>query len=416
MQRKWTGLWKNGDFLRLWSGQTISMFGSMIGGTAMSFTAILFLQASPFQMGLLHTMELLPAVLIGLLAGAWVDRVRRRPVLIAADLGRALVLASIPLAAVIGVLRIEQVYLVALAVSVLTILFNVAYRSYLPALVSKAELLEANSKLTASASVSEFAGFSLGGWLVQALSGPIAILIDAVSFIFSAVSVGLIRAPEAEIQAEEQPNLRREILDGLQVVWQQPLLRASATAVGIIGLTSGVYGSLVVLYMVRGVGFSPGILSMFWAVGGVSSFIGAALAARFTRRLGVGPAMTIGLVLSGLSSLLIPLASGVSFLSGLLLVVAQLGDGFYLIYEINLVSLRQAVSDERLLGRVNATFEFAALGASLLGALLGGVLGEWLGVRPVLFAAAFGTILAGLLIAVSPLRGVETAAEAPATP
>ncbi len=310
MRIQWKGLWKNADFMRLWSGQTISQFGSMIGGTAMSFTAILVLQATPFQMGVLHAMELIPAVLVGLLAGAWVDRVRRRPLLIGADLGRAVVLASIPLAALMGVLHIQQVYLVTLLVSVLTIFFNVAYRSYLPSLVGKADLIEGNSKLSASASVAEFAGFSLGGWLVQALSAPKAVLIDAVSFIFSAISILLIRAPEAPIPAGEQPNLRLEILEGLRVVWGQPLLRASASAVTILGLSGGMYGALVVLYMSRGLGFSPGILSMFWAIGGISSFIGATLAGRFTRRLGVGLAMAVGLGLSGLSSLLIPLASG----------------------------------------------------------------------------------------------------------
>jgi len=397
--------------LRLWSGQTISVFGSMIGGTAMSFTAILALNASPFQMGVLHAMELLPAFLIGLLAGAWVDRVHRRPLLIAADLGRALVLASVPLAALLGVLRIQQLYLVTLAVSVLGILFNIAYRSYLPALVGKADLLEGNSKLSASASVSEFAGFSLGGWLVQAFTAPIAVLVDAVSFVISAFSITLIRAPEPPIQPAEQPNLRQEILEGLRAVWRQPLLRASAAVVLVQGLSNGIYGSLVVLFMSRGLGFSPGILSMFWAVGGVSSFIGASLAARFTRRLGVGRAMVAGLFLSGLSSLLIPLASGATFLSGVLLVAAQLGDGFFLIYEINLVSLRQTVADERLIGRVNATFEFAGLGATLAGALLGGLLGESLGVQPILLAAACGTLAAALLIAVSPLRGLHTAVE-----
>ncbi|HMN60295.1 MAG TPA: MFS transporter, partial [Anaerolinea sp.] len=298
MRTTWSGLWKNADFLRLWSGQTISVFGSMIGGTAMSFTAILALNASPFQMGVLHAMELLPAFLIGLLAGAWVDRVHRRPLLIAADIGRALVLASVPLAALLGVLRIQQLYLVTLAVSVLGILFNIAYRSYLPALVGKADLLEGNSKLSASASVSEFAGFSLGGWLVQIFTAPIAVLVDAVSFVISAFSITLIRAPEPAIEPAEQPSLRQEILEGLRAVWRQPLLRASAAVVLVQGLASGIYGSLVVLYMSRGLGFSPGILSMFWAVGGVSSFIGASLAARFTRRLGVGRAMVVGLFAS----------------------------------------------------------------------------------------------------------------------
>ena len=376
----------------------------MIGGTAMSFTAILFLQATPFQMGVLNAMQILPAVLAGLFAGAWVDRVRRRPLLIAADLGRALVLASVPLAALLGALRIEQIYVVALLVGVLSILFDVAYQSYLPALVKKDDLLEGNSKLTASGAVAEFAGFSVGGWLVQALTAPITVLIDAFSFIASAVAIGTIQTREPEAPGEEHPDMRREIVDGLKTVWHAPLLRASALAVLMQGLTDGIYGSLVVLYMSRDLGFSPGVLSMTWAVGGISAFIGASLATRVTRRLGSGLAMGLGLMVCSITSALIPLATGAALPALLLLIGAQLGDGFFVIYDINQVSLRQGIASERLLGRVNATMRFLGLGASLVGAVIGGLLGELLGVRWTLFIGAGSTLLAGLVVLLSPLR------------
>ena len=404
MRLTFTGLWKNKDFLRLWSGQTISALGTMIGGTAMSFTAILFLQATPFQMGVLNAMQILPAVLAGLFAGAWVDRVRRRPLLIAADLGRALVLASVPLAALLGALQIEQIYVVALLVGVLSILFDVAYQSYLPALVKKDDLLEGNSKLTASGAVAEFAGFSVGGWLVQALTAPITVLIDAFSFIASAVAIGTIQTREPEAPGEEHPDMRREIVDGLKTVWHASLLRASALAVLMQGLTDGVYGSLVVLYMSRDLGFSPGVLSMTWAVGGISAFIGASLATRVTRRLGSGLAMGLGLVVCSITSALIPLATGAALPALLLLIGAQLGDGFFVIYDINQVSLRQGIASERLLGRVNATMRFLGLGASLVGAVIGGLLGELLGVRWTLFIGAGATLMAGSVVLLSPLR------------
>jgi Na+/melibiose symporter-like transporter len=324
--------------------------------------------------------------------------------LIGADLGRALVLGTVPLAALAGVLHIEQVYAVALVVSVLTIIFDVAYQSYLPALVGKSELVEGNSKLSASAAVAEFGGFSLAGWLVQALTAPFAILIDAGSFVVSALSVAFIRAREPEIIPEARPDLRREIGDGLQTVWQQPYLRASALAILIHGLSDGIFGSLVVLYMSRGLGFSPGVLGVIWAVGGASSFIGAALTPLLTRRLGVGWAMILGMGMFGLSQFFIPLASGATILSALLLVAQQLGDGFYIVYDINQVSMRQAVTSERLLGRVSATMQFLLLGTTLAGSLLGGLLGELLGARLVLALGCCGTLLAAMALAASPLR------------
>jgi MFS family permease len=407
MNFKLSGLWRHPDFLRLWSGQTISVFGSMIGGTAMTFTAILFLHATPFQMGLLNAMQIVPAFAAGLFAGAWVDRLHRRPLLILADVGRALVLASIPLAALLGLLHITQVYLVALVVSILSIFFDVSYQSYLPALVGKEDLVEGNSKLSASAAVAEFGGFSIGGWLVQMLTAPLAILIDAASFLVSAFSVWRIRTPELPPVPAEHPDLRREIGDGIKSVWRHPLLRASGLVVLVLGLANGVYGAVVVLFMSRGLGFDPGVLGMTWAVGGISSLLGATLSPRVTRRVGAGRVMLVGLLASALTSTLIPLSSGPTFLSLVLMIAAQLGDGFFVAFEINNLSFRQGVVEPHMLGRVNATMHFISLGASLLGALAGGGLGEWIGIRPTLFVGAFGTLLAALALGFSPLRGLK---------
>lgn len=437
MRIHFDGLWRHKDFLRLWAGQTISVFGTMIGGTALSFTAILFLEATPLQIGILNAMETAPALLAGLFAGVWVDRARRRPLMIGADLGRALALATIPLAAALGGLGMAQVILVALATSVLSILFDLAYQSYLPGLVGREHLVEGNSKLAASAAVAEFGGFSLGGWLVQLFGPPLSVLFDAASFVVSALSLGSIQAKErrgdagtwsageggyhaecgnqseseyAEHESQDTDpggDMRREIREGLQMVLREPLLRASAAAILVQGLSGGMYGALVVLYMTRGLGFAPGVLGMIWAVGGISSLVGASLTPRMTRRLGAGRVMAGGLAVSALSSLAIPLASGATLLSGALLVLAQLGDGFFVAYDINLVSLRQEIVAERLLGRVNATMRSIGLAAALVGALLGGALGEWLDVRPVLFAGALGTLAAAVGLAFSPVRGLR---------
>src|SRR5262245_8135260 len=189
-------LWHNRHFLRLWAGQTISVFGSLIGRTALPFTAILVLKATPFQMGLLAAADLVPNFLAALIAGAWVDRLPRRPLMIAADLARAAVLVSIPLAATFHHLRIERLYAPPSLQGLVTTCFDVAYASYLPTLVPREQLVEGNSRLTASASAAEFGAFSLGGWLVQWFGGPIAVLIDAVSFLGSAAFLATIRAPE----------------------------------------------------------------------------------------------------------------------------------------------------------------------------------------------------------------------------
>ena len=402
-----SGLWRHADFLRLWSGQTISVFGSMIGGTALSFTAILFLHATPTQLGVLGAMQIAPALLAGLFAGAWVDRLRRRPLLIAADIGRALVMATLPLAAVLGGLHIAHVFAVAFATGILTMLFDVAYQAYLPALVGKPDLVEGNSKLSASAAVAESAGFGVAGWLVQALTAPVAVLIDAASFVVSAVTLGMIRTREPPVVRQERPNMYREIAEGLRTVWRHEMLRSLATVELLHNLAGGVWAALVVLYMSRGLGFDPGVLGMIWAVGGVSSFVGAALAPRVTRRLGPGPAMVSGLATFGLSQLLVPLASGATALSAVLLLVQQLGDGFYTIYAINEVSLRQCLVSERLLGRVNATIRSLGLAAVLVGSLLGGLLGEALSVRLMLAVAAGCTLAAAGTLALSPLRSVK---------
>ncbi|MDQ3855187.1 MAG: MFS transporter, partial [Chloroflexota bacterium] len=380
---RFAGLWRHTDFLKLWTGQTISEFGSLIGGTALQFTAILVLKVTPFEVALLSAFGLVPALLAGPVAGVWVDRLSRRPLLIAADVGRAVLLATIPVAWLLHALRIEHLYVVAFAVGILEILFEVAYRSYLPSLVRREDLMEGNSKLSASNAVAEVGGFGIAGWLVQLLTAPLAILVDAVSFVVSALSVWLIRARETRPEPSgESASMRREIAEGAREVLHHPVLRPLAGCTLILELFGGMYGAVVVLYMVRGLGFEPGILGMIWGVGGASSLLGALLATRLARRWGIGPAMIGCLVLAGFGSCLIPLAEGATLLSAALLIAQQLtGDGAYTAYDINQLSLRQLVAPERLLGRVNASMRFVGLGATLLGTVAGGWLGGAIGLR-----------------------------------
>ena len=409
MRPRFTGLWQNPDFVKLWAAQTVSVFGSLVTRTALPFTAILVLHATPFEMGLLAAADIVAGLLVGLVAGVWVDRLRRRPILIGADLGRAALLASIPAAAFLGVLRLEQLYVVAFLAGVLTMFFDVAYLSYLPSLVRPEDLLEGNSKLSASASVAEVGAFGLAGWLVQLFTAPVAILIDAVSFLVSALCVGAIRAPEpAPARVAARESLRREIGEGLRAVLGDRLLLATAASAVTLDLSFRVFGAVFALYMLEGLGLKPGLLGMIYAVGGAGSLVGALVAGRSARRLGIGPTMVVALVLTGVGMLFVPLARGATVLTVLLLVAQQLvTDPAATVYEINQVSLRQAVTPGRVLGRVNASIRFVGMAAMLVGALLGGALGEWLGLRPTLVLGACGTFVAAGWLVLSPVRRLK---------
>ena len=400
------GLWQHRDFLRLWMGQGVSTLGTMIGRPAMTFTAILVLDATPAQVALLAAMDILPGMLVGLHAGAWVDRLRRRPILIATDVGRCLVLLTVPLAAMLGMLRIEQLYVVALLVSLLSVFFNVAWHAYLPSLVRKDQLLEGNSKLAASAAVAEFTGFGVAGALVHLLTAPIAVLLDALSFLGSALALRGIRSDEPlPVQPAQPEPMRRAIVEGIRAVFAQPLLRALALCNVSMDLAGGIFGALVVLYMSRELGFSPAVLTPIWAVGGFASLLGAAWAARITARAGVGPTLIVAVLGVGIGMLFVPAAAGATLLAAALLVAQQLvGDISATVFEINQATLGQQLAPAEMLGRVNATLHLGKQAAGLAGTLLGGVLGTWIGVREALVVAAVLTLLSALWLALSPLR------------
>ncbi|MCI0776588.1 MAG: MFS transporter [Chloroflexi bacterium] len=401
-----SGLWRHPDFLRLWGGQTISAFGSLVGGAALQFTAILVLDAAPLQLAALAASTLVPGFLFGLVAGVWVDRLRRRPIMIAADIGRALVLASIPLAWAFDVLHMEHLYVVAFFTGTFTFLFDVAYRSYLPTLIQRDELIEANSKLTASSAATEVGGFGVAGWLVQLITGPLTILVDAVSFIVSALFLHSIKAPEAMPAIEERSSVLREVVEGLQVVVRDPLLRATAISSITLDFSMRIFGTVVLLYMIQDLGFGPGVLGMIFAVGGVSSLLGSVVAARAGRTLGLGRVMVLGLVVFGLSQLLIPIAQGPMAVVAMFLIVQQFGDGAYVVREISEMSLRQAITPEPFLGRQNASFQFGGIAAMLVGTLVGGVLGEVIGLRWTLVVGAGGTFVSAFWLLVSQVRSV----------
>ena len=414
------GLWRNANFVHLWGAATVSTFGSLVTRTALPFTAILLLDASPSAISVLRIAELLPGFLFGLIAGAWVDRLRRKPIMIATDLGRALLILTIPLAAFLGWLGLGQLYVIAALVSVLSVFFDVAYQSFLPSLVKHDELVEANSKLSAAMSVAEASAFSSAGWLIQLLTAPVAMLVDALTFIASAGLVARIREPALQIepgQAESRPSIASEVVEGLRTVWRQPILRGMVVSGLAQNLASGLIGTVFLLYVNQEVGFNPGILGMIFAVGGVSSFIGAMIAGRLPR-FGIGAVMVASLLLAALGDAFIPLATAANAVGVLFLVGQQIvGDSALTVYDINQVSLRQAIAPAHVLGRVNASVRVTEFGAVLLGTVIAGYIGETVGLRETLWLGVALALLAAVVLALSPVRAVrripETAVEVP---
>jgi MFS family permease len=395
------------NFALLWIGQTISAFGSRITREGLPLTANLVLRATPGDMGLLAAAGTLPVLLIGLLAGVWVDRLRRRPILIIADISRAGLLGTVPLAAALGVLRIEQLYLVALLVGGLTVFFEVANQSFLPTLVQREHIVEGNSKLSTSESLAEIGGPALAGVLVQAITAPIAILFDALSFLASALCAGFIRVREpAPSLPEERQSLWREMREGLHLVLGNPLLRATTAALSVRAFFGGAFATLYGLYVIRQLGLTPAVYGLLVTMGGLGALIGALLAGRIVRRFRLGRTLIGAMLLSGSVSVLTPLAGGPKLLVVALLMTTQLvGDFGMEVYLIHALSLRQSMIPDRFLGRANASANFLEGGMLTIGALLAGLVGGMIGMRlTLLIATIAGLLISSSLLLFSPVR------------
>lgn len=411
-------LWRQPDFLKLWTGQTVSLVGSQVTLLALPLTAILALGATPVQVGLLSAVEYAPFLVVGLFAGVWVDRLCRRPILIWTNLGRAILLGTIPLVALLGRLHLVQMYVVGCLMGVLTVFFEVAYQSYLPSLVNRAALIEGNSKLEVSRSAAQIAGPGLAGTLVQLVSAPVAIAANVLSFLVSAACLGLIRTPEPPPMAADRRGAWAEAKEGMRVVADDPILRAIAASAGTFNLFAFVFLPLFALYATRELGVTPALLGLVLAVGSGGFLAGALVAGPIVRHLGLGVTLILVPPVSGAGVLLAAAAGGPPTLVLALLALAQFlyGAGGT-VFNVHSVSLRQAVTPPRLLGRVNATMRVIAYAAIPLGALAGGLLAEWIGVRLTLAAAGLGLLCAAGWIVGSPvrsLRQVPATHEAPA--
>lgn len=395
-------LFANRDYLRLWCAATVSNFGSMLSAVALPFVAVIWLDATPADMAGLAAAALLPGVALGLFAGAFIDRLRRRPVLIATDVARALAVASIPIAAWLDALVMPHLYLVAALNGLFGFAFGVAHLSYLPSLVERDQLIAANGRLAAGEAIAEGGAFASGGWLVEILTAPFALVIDSITFLVSALFLIGIRAEEPVPESTSRQPVFKEAVEGLRFVLHHPVLLPVVGSAVLSALGFQILGVVYILFVYDELGFRPGTLGMIFAVGATSSFVGALGAGRMTSVLGAGRAMCLGLGLYAASTLLLPLAPGASLLAATIVVLQQLGDGAEVLFRVNQVSLRQQLTPDEILGRVHASQRFLSSVAMLVGVALGGVLGEQFGLRVTIAAGGSAILLGALWMALSP--------------
>jgi MFS family permease len=404
-------LLRHPEFVKLWSAQTISQFGTQVTLLALPIIAATTLNVTPFEFGLLGTIEFLPFILLSLPAGVWVDRLRRRPILIAGDLVRAAALISIPVAFALDVLTIWQLYVVGFINGCATVFFDVAYQSYLPSLVERDQIVDGNAKLQTSVSAAQISGPGVAGVLIGALTAPFAIALDALSFVASALFMFGIRrhetAPEPRLNEHgERPSMRSEITEGLRYVGRHPLLRSIAATTGISNFFTNIGQSILILYLVRELSFTPELLGLALSIGAVGFLVGALVANRVATRFGVGPAILGSAFIFGPSMLAIAIAPP-DLAAPLVAASGVLGGLGVAIYNINQVSLRQAITPERMQGRMNATMRFIVWGTIPIGSILGGFLGGAIGLHETIWISAIGGLFVFLPILLSPVPALK---------
>jgi MFS family permease len=388
-------------FRRFWLGQTISLFGDQITMIAVPLTAVLVLHASAAQMGYLIAAELAPNLLFALHAGAWVDRRgRRRVMMIVCDLGRAALIATIPLAYALDALKIQQLYIVAFLVGSLTVLFHVSYSSLFVSIVPRESYVEANSFLAGSRAFSFVTGPSVGGILVQALKGPFALVVDCATYLVSASNLGSISPQEPPTEEAESGH----VVAGVRFVWRNPSMRASLLATATINLFNFIFWALFILYVVRSLHVRPGTLGLVLGAGAVGGVIGSLITTRLGRRIGIGPTYLLGCILFPVPLVLVPLAGGPKPLVLAMLFLAEFGSGLgVMILDISAGSIFAALVPHRLRSRVSGAYMVVNNGVRPVGSLIGGLLGSTIGLRPTLWIAVIGAIAGFLWLLPSPI-------------
>jgi MFS family permease len=401
------GLWRHPDFLKLWTAETVSQFGSNVSQIALPLVAVLVLHATAFQVAALTTVDFLPFLLFSLPAGVWVDRLARRPIMVIADLGRAAALGSIPVAAALGHLTLAQLYVVGFVTGTLTVFFDVSYQSYLPSLVERSQLVEGNSKLEISRSTAQIGGPGVGGLLVHALTAPYAVLADAASFIWSALFLFSIRKEEVVPErTAESPSMRRELIEGVKYLLGHRYWRGITMSTATFNFFNNVAFAILIVYAVRRLHMSALAIGLTFSLANGGALLAAFFAQRIGTRLGIGRTILLGTILDGFPLVLVPLAPA-SFPIPFIVVAFTILTFGVVLYNVSTISLTQALTPERLLGRVNASRRFIVWGTIPLGGLVSGGLASWIGMRPTMFIGSIGCALAAVPIALSPVRHVR---------
>lgn len=402
------GLWRHSDFLKLWSAETVSQFGTQISLLALPLVAIDVLHVSAFKVAAMTTVEFLPFLLVSLPAGVWVDRLPRRPILVAGDLARAGLLASIPIANWMGVLTIWQLYGVGFVVGIATVFFDIAYQSYLPSLVARQQIIDGNAKLEISRSAAQLGGPGIAGLLVGWLRAPVAIFFDGVSFLGSALFIFSIRKTEIA-QADRAPRrkMRTELREGLSYVLRHPYLKNIAACTALFNFFGLMGFSILLVFARRRLDLSPEAIGLAFTLSNVGPLLAALSAGRIFARLGVGRTIIASSILGGPLFLVIPFAPHGHAALAVLVPTMLVGGFMAVVYNIAQVSLRQAITPERLQGRMNSVMRFIVWGAIPLGSFAGGVLASLIGLKATLIASGIGASLAFLPVLFSPVRSVR---------
>lgn len=365
--------------MRLWTSETIGAFGRQITALALPTVAILILNAGPFEMGILNSLEDLAFPLLGLFVGVWADRWRRRPIMVVANFGRMVSIGSIPLAFLLATLHMYMLYAVAFALGVFTVFFDIAYQSYLPTLIERADLVAGNSRLETSQSTARVVGPAIAGFLIQLAGAASAIAADAVAFFASAVLIFSIKKYEPNPESVAERHFLAELKEGARAVFGSSILRRIAACTATLNLGSGIFFAVFLLFAYGELKLSPGILGVVLGVGSIGFVLGAVLASRIVRTLGLGWTLALSIVVSGIGLTAIPLASYGPPVP-ILIVLWILSNVFIPVYNINQISLRQAITSDRLQGRMNATMRTFVWGTLPLGSFLGGILGSNIGI------------------------------------
>ena len=400
-------------FRKLWAAQTVSAFGARITREGLPIMAVTTLGASAATLGVLAAVASGAALAAALATGGLIDRHRRRPLLIGADLLRAAVLITIPISAGLGVLTLPQVLAAAALVAAASVVFGIAGHSYLPSIIGKAELVEGNSRLAATESVAEVGGPALAGLLFQWLSAPIAVAANAVTYLVSAGFLATIRNPEAAPAESPPDHWTRDVTQGFRLAWSDPHMRPLLLMTAAQGLFGGVFSALYVLFAVRTLGLTPAMLGLAIGAGGVGALAGAVIAPRLSHRLGQGRAIIVAIAGAALAVLITPFAPAAPVAGLAALIVSQvIGDAFAVAGGVLTASLRQTLLPQAVLGRVAGAFHASAGAMSVIGALGGGLLGQAIGPRAALLIAALGFLIPALIAVLSPLRDLRENAPA----